>query len=734
TIKRGSANVSIAEKSVSDDKTKVVFTTAGSIVAGEYTIAFGDKTATFTGVENKLTSIEISSDKLVLNKTNPADANEATVGYKALNQFGEDISAIISLTGNASFGTSLSLTKGTAKITFATGDVNASMMNTSYVVSLVVYDTTTGISTSANLTLSNASVPYEVETQGVYNEDGKALTATSIGGKDEFFFLFRVKDQYGNYLTSTDKVKIGDNLYVSFSGGLTNLNMNTKTLTTKKVDGITYFASQLDVVDQKTASAGTATAIIIPVGSGKSVTTAIEVGAGTTVATINVTAPANVKAGDSAVEFAYSAYDAEGNAVTDIASLNKITMGEQFSFVKTDGEIKLYYDASKQNANDYKTEAFVTPTFKTTLVSFTIKAASRPDQIVGLLDTDGKTALATATQVEGKDIELAKSTFKIVDQYGDVMKDGLGKDHAVKVTADTGDTFTATIGGAPYADKNNIIAANSLKLAPGKAKGSQTYTFSIVNQDGSDLTENNGTKNITAGSSYAVTFTVVASSQFKSYEVSVADAIYAGIEKAGTPVTYQSDVTVYGVVNSSTKVKLTPVTDYNFATGSKVSEVANSAADGKLKLQSGITAEDKAFDSVDTVEGSFTITMTDGTEIVTKVNVSKKAPSVASLNLVDENAKSISAGTSLVYTDLLEAIKGKDNYGFKVEYKTDGLKFVDDKAATVRMTITNVDSAKGKVTGNGLDKPVFTDFVTGDSFTVTFNSGSATFSTIVNIK
>uniref|UniRef100_UPI0031B8A1DA hypothetical protein n=1 Tax=Anaerolentibacter hominis TaxID=3079009 RepID=UPI0031B8A1DA len=767
-VKRGASTISISDKKVSDDGTKAVLTAAGSIVAAEYTVTFGDKTATFTGVENKLASIEITGTNAVLTKANVTESGQsATVSYKALNAFGEDISAMVSLSGSSSLG-SVTLAKGTATITITDGSLTAASLNMP--VSIAIYDTTTGISTSATVTLSNMAVPYEIEAQGVYNEDGKALTATSLGGKDTFYFLFRVKDQYGNYITDKNKLVVNKvptpnpnnkavNLYINYSAGLTNTTVggdNVK-VETKKVDGVQYFAVVIDVQATKTASSGTANIIIIPVGSGKSLNTAIEVGAGSTVATINVTAPANVKEGAGQVEFSYTAYDAQGNEVTNLNSLKQVQKGNRFSWVKEGSKVKLYYNVNAVAGSEalksgaYITEAFVTPgTLKTSLVTFTIKDEAIPYQIIGINDGTGNklatsVILATGAGATQPTIPFDAKNFDVVDQYGDKIKIDTSK-FAVYAVADEADVFTGDVLNATAPSSTAVVAdkvITSGDAITAAKKGSVSITFYIVDNTTGNIGKVYKTSknvDVTSISAYTETFSVVEKSQFKSYEVSVPETIYSGSSDDAL-AGYRPSVKVYGVVNSSQKVLLTAEKDYNFSVGSKIEAAAKDAV-GNITIKSGIAKDAEIFKTSSTVEGSFTVTMNDGTQVETKVNISNAAPKVASIVLKDNKTSIVATSSVNAKTDLLDKLTIKDSYGFTLTGATDGTvgltSGVGDYGLRIivsEITDNAVDpTAIPDVTKNGSEGITFVNFATNDTFTVTFKTADVSFSTAVTIQ
>ena len=107
-VKKGSVEVALAEKDgIAIDATgkTVVLTTAAKLTKGEYTVTIDDATANFTAEDEKVTTIEFTSDKAVLDgqveeqdPKYPSDDTKkvkvyrtAKAAYKVYNQFKEDV-------------------------------------------------------------------------------------------------------------------------------------------------------------------------------------------------------------------------------------------------------------------------------------------------------------------------------------------------------------------------------------------------------------------------------------------------------------------------------------------------------------------------------------------------------------------------------------------------------------------------------------------------------------------
>ena len=767
SVKKGTTAVKVTSTEFTSDGKSATLVLENKIVAADYTVAASNAAinANFTGEVSKLASIDFTSDYAIVDGE-LGIAKTAYTYYIAKNQWEEDVTSTTSLVANSSAPTT---TAAKGKITFDYGSTALTAASLNNPLTVVVYDSTTAVTAQKTLKISNKALVATIEpygTDGIYNANGKSL-AVADKYTESFYYLFRAQDQYGNYLDDASKMTQSNGFYVSYSAGLTNLG--TGTLTTKEINGVTYFA--IPLVMNNSLQPGTATLILVAGGSGKSVNAQIKVNDGNTVNTITVTAPTTVAFGDNNVKFDYTALDAEGNTVTSYAQLSKLTISPAgspssygFYWSKVNGKAVLCFNTTGTNSplknpttslGEVVTATFLTTTYKSSMVTFNVKQQRYPAEIVGLAD---KVANA---QLVGRDLELNVGDFKVVDQYGDAF-DMKNQPYGIQAKSVLGSAFRAagTNGTPAYYKKSSAAdindpayTSNDLAIAQsasGKATsfnltatnaGEETYEFKLVAHEASGYvtlknTVDATTKDITELGSKKITLTATANSKFVRYEVESPKTLYVTNDKdfngttgdIGTPAEFEPSITVYGIDNTGAKVKLT-IKDYQISGGTNV----NVSSTGKLSA--AITTEaayNKDFAVKDaTLAGNFSVTMNDGTVEKVDITLSNSAPSVASLALID--GKTYLAPTVAIDADeILKNVKGKDNYGFDVKWDNTKLAFYGNKTTALTtptisplLTVSDFVYAGSVVPSNGTSNPDFTQIVAGDKFTVTVAAGSA---------
>ena len=709
TVKKGSSTVTISKKEVSEDGKTATLTTSGKIVAADYTVTAGDKTSTFKGEASRVENIQVLGENLAMDG-NIGTSKKGTVGYKVTNQFNEDITDNTSVKANTS-GASASASKGTITVEFN------SAPNLNDPVSVVLVYQETGKTASAVLKVSNKAVPYTITEKGVYNENKKELTATNIGTSEEFYYLFQIKDQYGNEMT--DKKDLSGTFYVNCAAGLTNTKAVTASdITTKKVNGVTYFALPIEKVSGKEVQPGDITFILTAGGSGQSLTTTVTVAAGAIVNTIEVTAPDVVPAKKKQVEFSFTALDKDGNDVTDVKQLNRVLPTDsKFEFVKEGDTIKLYLDTTGMTSGQTYSEVFQTPTYNTKVVLVNIKDGVYPAEIVGL--KDGSSDFATA-QLVGKDIVVKNDNIKLYDQYGNSI-DLDESNYVIKaVDYKSDEVFADSTAGS-----DEILRVKAL------ASGTKDVTFAIYNKNGSDVVVNN--TNITKDGQFTVTFTAVTESRINSYTVSDVSKIYGGSAVNGvatTPENYVlSDVDVYGVVSSDVKVKLTKDTDYAITPSTNLVTVSGGGI--------GYTGKTSSTD----LDAKFQVVInSNGTVIEKDTKVSFTKPAVDKIEIKDSKTyltMNVTSGASInVATGISGQLKATDTYGKALTLSGSTAKYDDGTSAAVQVVVSDMDFASetAKVTNNGTANATITGAKANDTFKVTVTIGGKSFIATVQVN
>src|SRR5699024_9970000 len=135
-----------------------------------------DKEATFKGEASKITTIEIPGDVAVASQDTTLPyvdtkvSGSAIVAYAVKNQFGEDLTKTTQVTVSASRTSSVDANKGEIKLNLVQNDKEGDL------ISVVIINQETGVSTSKTVKLSAKSAINSLEVKGLYNKDGKTLS------------------------------------------------------------------------------------------------------------------------------------------------------------------------------------------------------------------------------------------------------------------------------------------------------------------------------------------------------------------------------------------------------------------------------------------------------------------------------------------------------------------------------------------------------------------------------
>ena len=303
SVKRGSVEIALDEKNgVAIDATTgktVVLTTAAKLTKGDYTVTIDDKTVDFQAEDEKVESIEFTSDKAVLQK--PASGTTYTTAkaaYKVYNQFKEDVTSstngAITVNGNGATKTAA------GEVTFT--NANGYRLN-DVVAAVVIYQANAqAVTKSGTFTISNEAAISEITIKdGVYNKKGEAITLDEDYDLSKgAYVLVSAKDQYGNDVTTLDwSAATTKNAIVQVAGGLTNLKAADTTSEEITVAGVKYAGINLakDNISNP-IGAGNATLIVISNGTGKTAQGTVTVANGVKVDTITINVPSTIYGGE----------------------------------------------------------------------------------------------------------------------------------------------------------------------------------------------------------------------------------------------------------------------------------------------------------------------------------------------------------------------------------------------------------------------------------------------------
>ncbi|WP_251030951.1 hypothetical protein [Exiguobacterium sp. s196] len=703
-VKRGTVVVN-ATVVPSEDKMSAKLELASKLFEGDYTVSvsgLSDEalTKTVSVMNEKVASIELGST------TAPAavDKKSAKVGYKVMNQYGEDITAAPLASGidwTASNGvTATDDNKGVLTLT-------AAEIKKGDMIALTGINASTNTVISKVITIADVAVADSLAFDKVYHADNKELSGSTPA--TEFALLVDAKDQYGTSLTA-DQVNEGF-IFTSSNPSVLTLGADPAASglgADKKAVGLKFTAGA------NYAQGGKVIITAISKATGKVSQYEVNVAAAPALATFNISAPSTLVAAGETVEIPFSAVDQFGKAITKYDDINgKVNFSSnKLKLVKgKDGVAVLEYTAG---AKGLDVQVVTVPASgKVSQLSIDVKEAAYAATIESLKDVN--TTVAAGGTV---DIKLANLVVK--DQYGRTMdlKDKLasspaaGKYRVVAIDADGG-------AGAVNVSPAEITANDGVITISGSSKGTEEVTFKL--QEYKAGTPATFVDVVT--SPLKVTFTTVDKSAYTSFEIADVATLYTD----GSATTHKQDLKVYGVKADGSKVLL-PASYYTVITDTK--ELVY--ADGKLNSVLSEVA------GADTTKTSKVTVVVDGEKspvtLMKDVTLSDVAPKAETIEfkkntVVDGVAKFAAAqlASTTDATALKAILEVTDQYGvkfseispvltvtnlvdntdpkndLKVDPKTNGTTSVDIQAANATDTFVVTYLLDGKtVTVKGL--------------------------------
>jgi trimeric autotransporter adhesin len=705
-VKKGSVTVNVAKTTFSADKKSVELELASKLFEGEYTVnvtGLADQTLTGSiAVENeKVAKIELLGDVAPLVIAQDGTKKTATVAYRVLNQYGEDITKsplATSINWTASNGVVANDDdKGVLTLTntvdFKTGDK----------VALTGINPSTNTVVSSVVTVSDASATDTVQFDGIYNKDGKEFSADlSVG---DFALLLTAKDQYGK---TVDASKVNNDIVFTSS--------NPSVLAVDKAyDGQGKDKNQVGLkftAGPNYANGGKVIITAISKTSGKVSQFEVDVKAAPTLDTFSLGAPTEVVAAGETVKLPFTAVDQYGNTITKYDAINgKVTLPSGATLKKdASGNAILEYKAPNTKGLQVLV-ATVVGSGKVSQLTIDVKEAAYPATIESLKDV-------TTTLAKDGSVKIGLSNLVVKDQYGRTF-DLKGKLAATatavgqyKIVATDSDNGAVKVADA--ATSAEITADNGTITITGFEKGSEDVTFKLQ-QSVADGQGGYEFKDV-ATSPLKVTFNTVEKAAFTSFEVGEIGTLYAD----GPFTTHERALKVYGVKADGTKVELpssyyTVITDtnavtYNHTTGKLNAVYANNA---------------QAFGTKDEITSKVTVVV-DGFETPTTITkdvvISKVSPKADKIEFTD----AVSNGVASIAVSKLND-KDTDAEEFKAILKvTDQYGVVIDPTPII--TVTNVNEKtvdtnpddRLTVNNNGTTTVDIEKVEAGDTFTVTY--------------
>ncbi|MEK4951660.1 hypothetical protein NST12_15280 [Bacillus sp. FSL W8-1127] len=704
-MKKGSVTVNVAKTTFSADKKSVELELASKLFEGEYTVnVTGLADQALTGsvkVENeKVAKIELLGEVAPINAQ---DKKQATVAYRVLNQYGEDITKspiATSIEWHASSGvTAADDDKGLLTLTksdgFKTGDK----------VALTGINTSTNTVVSDVVTVSDASATDTVEFDGVYNKDGKEFS----GDLDvsDFALLLTAKDQYGKTVKAD---QVNDDVVFTSSNPsvLTVYKAYDEQGKDKNQVGLKFKAGS------NYANGGKVIITAISKSSGKVSQFEVNVKAAPKLDTFTLSAPTDVVAAGETVKIPFTAVDQYGNAITKYDDLeNKVTFSSNNAELKKDASGNAYLEYKAPDTKGLQVlVATVAGSGKVSQLTIDVKDAAYPATIESLKDV-------TTTVSKNGSVKIGLSNLVVKDQYGRTFDlkgklsntAGLGKYRIVATDSENG---AVKVDNADTSAE--ITADDGIITITGLEKGSEDVTFKL--QQSVKNSDNTYSFEDVATSPLKVTFNTVDKSAFTSFEVGDIAPLYAD----GTATTYKRDLKVYGVKADGTKVEL-PSSDYTVITDNNVAYDKNT---GTLNAVLDATKDAGKFGTKDEITSKVTVIVDgfDTPSTITKdVVISKEAPKADKIEFTDAVSNGVASIPASVLnddsddaSDLDAVLKVTDQYGVKIDSPKPIITVTNVKEKTVDAD----PNQRFKVESNGSDTIDIQNAEAGDTFTVTY--------------
>ncbi|MEY8414821.1 hypothetical protein AAK964_00855 [Tissierella praeacuta] len=679
TVKKGIVNVNVADVKFAEDKKSAEIELSTKLTKGEYTVCVAGLTEEdLTGsvaVEN-----EVASKIELVGTTAANGSGTATIGYKVLNQYGEDITkAAPTITWTASNGTAGgNATTGVVTLigTYKAGEV----------VTLTGIISSLGVVVSEKVTIGEVATVGEVEFKGIYHADDKELYTDS--DYTQFALLLEAKDQYGNKLAVTDI----NNATLITSSDESVLKLSTAGVTAN--NGADSDELGITFVAPSTPKEGTATIRIISKTTGQIFSYDVTVKKAATVDTITLSQPAVVVAAGEKVEIPFAAVDQYGKEVTKFADLDGVvTLSNTGSANPADFAFRNDYVNKKavleftapSTEGSYILMA-VTPSGKTSQITVEVKEAATPAVISKVKDV--KTSLSV-----GATTDVTVKNFVVLDQYGREVKLNSTFFTNYKITLEASDGTADKVTG--FADITAATSTGSSVTLTGAAKGAEKVKATIFKTSDSTAI---------VGSEIEFNITVIESDAVADYEVADIPTLY---DDSNTD--YAVELDVYGVKSGGSKVAI-PSTQYTVISnltgvtenGGKLHANGVSIPAGKTEVTGTITI------IVDGADGPVTIT-----KDITVTNIAPKVVKISNITAGDitfKNGVASGSATDINVTNLLATFVYEDQYGVEV-------------TKTPNVTFTNLVDANDDnsliITDNGTTSAAITGVEAGDTFNMT---------------
>lgn len=667
-IKRGNVPVNQADVEFTEDLKTLEIELVTKLRKGEYTVAVKGLTdEALTGSveveDEKVAKIELG-DKAALVRDNN---KKATVAYKVLNQYGEDITKTITAGKDAN----TEIIVSAVGATIGNVDNKKGLITLGNVVDFKLDDKiritavhgATGTVASNEVVISEPATVGSIEFVKIYNMDDKELNNNTIKS-DDFYILTEVKDQYGNELGKENIDNINADIVVTSTNPVV---AKTDKFTTVSVDGKDKLALKLDA--EAYNKAGNATIRIVTTRTGKTFEHDVTVNEASELAEFILYTPEELVVEGEKVEIPFTALDQFGNEITKYEDLKgKVS----FSFTPNDKiENEVDVDVEKDpvtkkpvleikpvtglDIEEGKTQvvvmtAIVSETAKTSQIKLEINPEAQPEVVGGLKDVE-KSVTPKST------LEIKAENVVVYDQHSREMKldsdffneynikvaynyEESKDEYAVKIT---NDSITGT------KDTDGTIKLEGVK------KGSEEFKLFLADDKGNQA---KGTE------AYVFTVECVDKTAIGDYVIDDIDPIL--INKDGKVET-SPKIKVYGVKADGSKVAISD----NYYTVNTNSDLVTYDGE-KFEAKTGLKKELDDKDEI-TLTLTFVISADGKPVTLTKDVVVKYADNkIAEIELdedeVEDSVATLSAKDGKISYDAINGLfVYKDQYGNEME-------------------------------------------------------------------
>ncbi|TCI77812.1 hypothetical protein EVJ20_07575 [Exiguobacterium sp. SH0S1] len=631
SVKRGVTSVVLTSK-LSEDKKSVELSSSTNLVAGEYEVTVtggkfeaGTNSAKAIVGSQKIGEIEFTGD--VLAKTG---TGTATVGFKAYDQYGTDITgSASSLINNINWAAnvavdSLNDSNGVLTIDLA----GASDFAANQTILITAVDSVTGTSKASTFTVGAVSSVKTLQLGEVVLP--KDTTRIYTGAASAATIPVMAKDQYGNDLDKAAKLS-----------GVTVLSSDASVIPTfADVDG-------KPVVNLNTTSLTIAKSVTITLvvnATGETVTKTVEIvkPAQADVVTLGALEANVVADGDVANKFVLpiTVVNQFGETMTakQIASAGLVITGTG-SFagsalaIDTDSTSKNYgkiVNTSAIGAAGVGTIVVTSPTGKTASANYEVKAARKVVEVVAPKSVKTNLVSGATTAV----------AYQFKDQYGDLVTASDNADLTWKVSVKdlTGDAGVITANRTTGSDESALNPV-TVSATDGKA-GTAKVTVELLNASNEVVSQ------------YENTFTVVANNaEGLTYSVNDVPTLFAS-DASDTPINGSSayaaalSFTAKDANGNEYAIPASQILSVDSVKGyfadATLGNVVIDAQDNKIVI-GAVDADDIDFGTATTVTDTIKVTINtaSGVKVISKdVTISKVVPKAVEMSILD-NAPTI---------------------------------------------------------------------------------------------